>query len=371
MADITLSYKGSTIAEISDSATKTMNTAGKYCEDDITLVYVKPQAGAQFTITVSVDSGSTVTATDGTTTVTGTSVNDECVLTIPNAATWTVTATLNGMTATVTVVVMQDYPVPLAYADPVLANNTPAQIQKVAQAGTGANFWSVGDKTSEIAFKNVTIGSLSFNGIKACAFILGFNHNSSIEGTGIHFQLGQTSTGTNIAFCDSGYGVSKTSGTWFNMNNSNSNSGGWKESRMRTQICQQFGHNAFPTDWHDVIAACTKYTHNANGESTYDLPQYTNATTDYIFLLSEFEVHGVRTVAPITEQNYQQQYAYYANGNSKVKYKHSATTTTCFWWLRSIRTGAVQNYCQVSTNGGVYSGAASYSNGFSPAFMIG
>jgi len=45
MADITLSYKGSTIAEISDSGTKTLNTAGKYCEDDITLEYEKPSGG--------------------------------------------------------------------------------------------------------------------------------------------------------------------------------------------------------------------------------------------------------------------------------------------------------------------------------------
>lgn len=42
MADITLSYKGATIAEISASGTKTLKTGGKYCEDDISLQYVKP-----------------------------------------------------------------------------------------------------------------------------------------------------------------------------------------------------------------------------------------------------------------------------------------------------------------------------------------
>lgn len=44
MADITVSYKGSTIAEVSASGTTTLETAGKYCEDDITLQYVKPAA---------------------------------------------------------------------------------------------------------------------------------------------------------------------------------------------------------------------------------------------------------------------------------------------------------------------------------------
>lgn len=44
MADITLSYKGSTIAEVSASGTTKLNTKGKFCEDDITLQYVKPTA---------------------------------------------------------------------------------------------------------------------------------------------------------------------------------------------------------------------------------------------------------------------------------------------------------------------------------------
>ena len=39
MADITLSYKGATISEISASGTKTLKTAGKYCEDDITITF--------------------------------------------------------------------------------------------------------------------------------------------------------------------------------------------------------------------------------------------------------------------------------------------------------------------------------------------
>ena len=40
MADITLSYKGSTIATMSASGSKTIQTAGKYCEDDISLTYI-------------------------------------------------------------------------------------------------------------------------------------------------------------------------------------------------------------------------------------------------------------------------------------------------------------------------------------------
>ena len=42
MADVTLTYKGATIAELSESGSATLETAGKYCEADISLEYIKP-----------------------------------------------------------------------------------------------------------------------------------------------------------------------------------------------------------------------------------------------------------------------------------------------------------------------------------------
>ena len=45
MSDITISYKGSSIATMDASGTKTLLTEGKYCEDDIDIAYVKPSGG--------------------------------------------------------------------------------------------------------------------------------------------------------------------------------------------------------------------------------------------------------------------------------------------------------------------------------------
>lgn len=45
MADVTLTYKGATIGELSESGNKNIKTAGKYCEADISLDYVKPGPG--------------------------------------------------------------------------------------------------------------------------------------------------------------------------------------------------------------------------------------------------------------------------------------------------------------------------------------
>lgn len=44
MSDVTITYKGTTIAELSASGSKTLNTSGKYCEGDISITYDKPEA---------------------------------------------------------------------------------------------------------------------------------------------------------------------------------------------------------------------------------------------------------------------------------------------------------------------------------------
>jgi len=45
MSDVTINYKGVSIATMDASGTKTLLTEGKYCEDDIEVVYVSPGGG--------------------------------------------------------------------------------------------------------------------------------------------------------------------------------------------------------------------------------------------------------------------------------------------------------------------------------------
>lgn len=44
MPDVEISYKGSVITSMSNTGVKTLQTEGKYCEDDITVSYVKPSS---------------------------------------------------------------------------------------------------------------------------------------------------------------------------------------------------------------------------------------------------------------------------------------------------------------------------------------
>lgn len=249
--------------------------------------------------------------------------------------------------------------------DPILANNTPEQIQSAARNGMAPSLWAVGD-TVPITL-NGTVGALTFSNETYYAFIIGFNHNADIEGeNSIHFQFGKTSAGVDIAFCDSKYGNTGSDAA-FRMNTSNTNSGGWNNSYMRKTICPAF-LSAMPSAWQSVIAACTKYSDNTGGGS--DTASYVTTTSDKIWLLSEFEVRGKRSWANSAEQNYQKQYDYYKNGNSKVKYKHNATTTACSWWLRSVYATGTNFFCYVYTGGSAGYTGANFSYGFAPGFKV-
>ena len=242
-----------------------------------------------------------------------------------------------------------------------------ADIKRISDAGLASSYFAVGDRKA-VALSG-TAGSLSLSGTYYC-YIIGIDHNSAKEGTNrIHFQFGYTaaSGGVHIAFIDGGYGSNYTSGSYFNMNNANSNSGGWANSRMRTTIIPTF-KACLPSDLQAVLKTVTKYSDNTGGGS--NTASYVTATTDDIFLLAEWEVFGARSYANSAEQNYQAQYAYYSAGNSKVRYRHSSTGSTASWWLRSVHAGRSNSFCDVNTSGSASGNAAYSSIGFAPAFCV-
>lgn len=260
--------------------------------------------------------------------------------------------------------------------DPVLNNNSWEMISKVSQMGLAAQYWSVGD-TKTITL-NGKVGNTTFSNLSVDAFILGFNHNSGREGTNrIHFQIGKIGS-KQIALVDSHYGSSGSSASYFQMNASNTNSGGWNGSSMRKTLLGNSGTPtsppsnsllaALPTDLRTVMKAVTKYSDNTGGVS--NTASYVTSTTDYLFLLSEFEYHGSRTYANSAENNYQAQYDYYKAGNSKIHYKHNATGTPADAWCRSVRSGNSNYFCLVRASGVANASSANYSRGVAPGFSV-
>lgn len=332
------------------------------------------------TITVNVDSGASVTLKKGGTTIATKTSNGTAVFTVTETGAYTVTATKNGQTTSGSVNVVSgttSYSLTLSFVSSTLNNNEWSVVKSVSDAGQGANYWSIGDRKAVTL--NGTVGKLSLSNVTTYAFIIGFNHNASVEGSNrIHFQLAKTalSGGTDVCLCDSSYNSNVSTTGYFSMNSSRTNSGGWASSQMRTNICGTSLSSysgtiiaVIPAALRAVLKSVTKYTDNtANGGGS--TASYVTATTDYFFLLSEFEVFGSITYGNTNEENKQAQYAYYSAGNSKIKYKHDGTSTAAYWWLRSPSASSSYYFVYVITGGTVDDYYAYYSLGFAPGFCV-
>ena len=125
---------------------------------------------------------------------------------------------------------------------------------------------------------------------------------------------------------------------------------------------------ALPADLRAVMKGVTKYA-DAVGNSS-NVAANVKAFTDYLFLLAEFEVQGTRYYANQYEQNYQKQYAYYSSGNSRVMYRHNATGSMAWWWLRSAYYGTGNGFCYVITDGSASGNFAGYAAALAPGFAV-
>lgn len=235
--------------------------------------------------------------------------------------------------------------------------------------------------------------------------ILGINHNSAIEGSGITFGCFKDAESFEdksiIHF--SSYNRTTTPDMFvMSAYPSRNNIGGWRESYMRYNVLGSTdtapdgagaGTNAtstcvtnpvantllscFPQDLRAVMKPIVKYTDNAGNKS--NIESNVTVTTDYLPLLSEFEVFGERTYANEYEQSYQQQYEYFAIGNRSVKFNYQSTNPV-IWWLRSpvYNTDNLFSCVSYETEMGSYKGGdgvvsiaqASNSLGLSPIFKV-
>ena len=244
-----------------------------------------------------------------------------------------------------------------------------SEISTASRNGTAASMWSIGD--AKAVTLNGTVGAYTFSNETTYMFIAAFDHNSSVEMAGTHhmicsFAKSASTGGKDIAFVDSQYNK-YTSNPCFHMNSSNTNSGGWQSSYMRQTICSQF-KNAMPSDLRSVLRTRTIYTDNTGGGTNNS--SNVTATSDYVYLPSEFEVQGSRKWANSYEKNHQQQLAYYKNGASKIRYKSEDTSEAAWWWCRSPCYTDGYFFCYVDTDGSPTDYYAFIAYGFAPLITI-
>lgn len=363
---------GTVQVKLKRSGTYTVSAHKDDAESDTAAVSVTENGGA-YTATVhfcrlvlTAPIGSAITASCGdatlTATITGSDETGSVTLYPPTLGSWTITATKgdDSTSEAINATEYKDYTLTLDYVNPVLDKNEWKVIKKVADADKGANYWAVGD-TKRITL-NGKVGATTISNLKVDAFIIGFNHNSGKEGSNrIHFLLGKIG-GKFVGLVDSYYdpsGYATTSGA-FTMNTSDTNSGGWAKTQMRSTVLGAASDPtnptantllaALPADLRAVMKSVTKYTDNTGGGS--NSASAVTATTDYLWLLAEFEVFGSRTYANSSEPSSQAQYEYFKAGNSKIAYKHSAAETAAAWRLRSPYSTTSYGFCAVGSGGG-------------------
>ena len=379
---------GTAQVKLKRSGTYTVSAHKDDAESDTAAVSVTENGGA-YTATVhfcrlvlTAPIGSAITASCGdatlTATITGSDETGSVTLYPPTLGSWTITATKgdDSTSEVINATEYKDYTLTLDYVNPVLDKNEWKVIKKVADADKGANYWAVGD-TKRITL-NGKVGAYTFSNFNVDVFILGFNHNSTKEGTHrIHFLLGKIG-GKFVGLVDSYYdpsGYTTTSGA-FTMNTSDTNSGGWAKTQMRSTVLGAASDPtnptantllaALPADLRAVMKSVTKYTDNTGGGS--NSASAVTATTDYLWLLAEFEVFGSRTYANSSEPSSQAQYEYFKAGNSKIAYKHSAAETAAAWRLRSPYYNNDTSFCAVDSGGGAYAYNAYRSLALVPGF---
>jgi hypothetical protein len=123
------------------------------------------------------------------------------------------------------------------------------------------------------------------------------------------------------------------------MNSSNTNSGGWKNSAMRTTHLPAI-LALMPTEVQNGIREVSKKASVGGASSTIE------TVSDKLFLLSEVEIFGSTSYSAAGEGT---QYDYYKAGNSKVK-KFSGSAD--YWWERSPYGSYSTHFCTVNSGGG-------------------
>lgn len=221
-------------------------------------------------------------------------------------------------------------------AAPTLEEASWEFISEASKAGLASTYWAIGDQ------KNITV-----NGVTYAVDIIGFDHDTPTSTS----TYGRSKAGITFQLHDS-------LDTPYKMNNSNTNSGGWKSSVMRTNTMTML-LNQLTSDLKAVIVPVDKVSGTGGGSSSG-----TETVSDSLFSLAEIEVFGSTSYSVSGEGV---QYVYYKNGGKKIKNRDGIAGS---WWLRSPRSKHSSFFCQININGKATNYAATSNIGVSFGFCV-
>ena len=218
-------------------------------------------------------------------------------------------------------------------------------IQKAVQTGNTNNY-NVGD-TKEVDLGSFGTHTVRISNMSACTT-----------------ETSETACGFVVEFADI---ISMQK-----FNNSETNVGGWKDSKLRTYINGTM-YNTLPSELQNVISS-TKVI-SGHGRTSVEK---NFETQDKLYLLSGHEVYEDGTsdqISPYdTSYDTTKQLDYYKNkGVTTSSYAVAIKQyngSNSYWWLRSASYSNTSNFLYVINSGNWTAISAGYYNGVSPAFRI-
>ena len=202
--------------------------------------------------------------------------------------------------------------------------------------------------------RKVSVGdqvTLSLNGTDYAFDIIGLNHDTLTDTAAYGEETATGKAGITFQMHD-------LFATTYKMNSTNTNSGGWKSSAMRTSTMATM-KSYLPSAWQTVIKPVNKASGTGGGSTSG-----TETVSDSCFLLAEIEIFGSTTYSVSGEGT---QYAYYKAGNSKVKHYLNDSD---HWWTRSTNPGTSDDFCHVFVLGTASRGYANESYGVAFGFCV-
>ena len=202
--------------------------------------------------------------------------------------------------------------------------------------------------------RKVSVGdqvTLSLNSTNYTFDVIGFNHDTLTTAAAYGANTATGKAGITFQMHD-------LFATDYPMNSTNTNSGGWKSSAMRTSTMATM-KDYLPPAWQSIIKPVNKASGTGGGSSSG-----TETVSDNCFLLAEIEIFGSRKYSVPGEGI---QYAYYKAGNSKAKKKGGSIS---LWWERSPGSGGNGSFCLVSSVGNFYYNSSSQSHDVAFGFCV-
>lgn len=192
--------------------------------------------------------------------------------------------------------------------------------------------------------------TLALNGTNYVFDIIGFNHDTLTSATAYGAATATGRAGITLQMHD-------IFATTYPMNSSNTTSGGWKSSDMRTSTMATM-RGYLPSAWQSIIKPVNKQAGLGGGSS-----EGVETVSDSCFLLAEIEIFGSTTHSVSGEGS---QYAYYRAGNTAVK---EMSGSVYYWWERSPCSGSSSTFCRTSA-GNANSSTASANGGVAFGFCV-